>query len=60
MIKLKLFIVALFGTLVGFMITAYFIQEMTFWQFFLIEVLVTFSHQLYTYYKQTLIEQNPT
>ena len=60
MIKLKLFIVALFGTLVAFMITTYFIQEMTFWQFFLIEVLVTFSHQVYTYYKEGLIEQNPT
>ena len=60
MIKLKLFIVALFGSLVVFMITAYFIQEMNFWQFFLIEVLVTFSHQMYTYYKQILIEQNPT
>lgn len=56
MIKLKLFIVALFGTLLAFMVTILFIEELTFWQFFLIEVLITFSHMAYTHYKESLIQ----
>ena len=60
MIKLKLLTVAVLGTLVSYLFTLNFIIEMPFWKFFVIEFLITCSHQFYNYSKRNLNQVNPT
>lgn len=57
MLKLKLFILAVLGTLVTYSLTDLFIIELKFWQFFLIELLITFSHELYNYGKNAELKR---
>ena len=57
MLILKLFILAALGTLIAYGITDLFIIEIKFWQFFLIELLITFSHELYNYSKHTELKR---
>ena len=52
MLKFKLFILAAFGTAIVYCLTDLFIIKIKFWQFFLIELLVTLSHELYNYAKK--------
>ena len=59
MIKLKLLTVAVLGTLLSYLITTSFIIEIPFWKFFIIEFLVTCSHQFYNYNKKRLNQVNP-
>jgi hypothetical protein len=54
MIKLKLFGLAVLGTVMGYAITTNFIQEMPFWKYFVIESCITLFHELYNRAKKTL------
>jgi hypothetical protein len=52
MTKGILLLVAILGTLIGYFITDLFIIEIPFWKFFLIELTITFMHELYNQAKQ--------
>ena len=45
--KIKLVLLAMAGTLLGFLIVKTVIIPVTFWQYFAIEVIVTLFHLLY-------------
>lgn len=45
--KIKLLLVAILGTLVGYWVTNTFIQSMSIWQFMGIEFVITILHLLY-------------
>ena len=51
MVNFKLLILAVLGTAIAYCITDLFIIQIKFWQFFLIELLVTLSHEVYNYWK---------
>jgi hypothetical protein len=51
MLNFKLFMLAAFGTAIVYCLTDLFIIQMEFWQFFLIELLITLSHEVYNYGK---------
>jgi hypothetical protein len=57
MLNFKLFILAALGTIIAYGITDLFIIELKFWQFFVIELLVTFSHELYNYSKNVELKR---
>lgn len=57
MTMLKLTIVAIFGTIVGYWITDNFIQSMSFWQFLGIEFVITILHELYNIAKQEAVNK---
>ena len=44
MLNFKLLILAAFGTAIAYCITDLFVIQIKFWQFFLIELLITLSH----------------
>lgn len=46
-VKIKIMVLAMLGTLFGFLIVKSFIIPVTFWQYFAIEVIVTVFHMLY-------------
>jgi hypothetical protein len=50
--KIKIVLVAMLGTLFGFLIVKSIIIPVTFWQYFAIEVVVTIFHMLYETVKQ--------
>jgi hypothetical protein len=55
--KLKLLLVAILGTLIGFWVTDTFIQSMSFWQFLGIEFVITTLHALYGIAKEQSISK---
>jgi hypothetical protein len=54
MTKLKLMVLAVIGSIMGYVIVTNFIQEMPFWKYFVIELCITFFHELYNQAKKTL------
>lgn len=52
MVNFKLLILAACGTAIAYCITDLFVIQIKFWQFFLIELLITLSHEVYNYWKQ--------
>ncbi len=55
--KLKILVIALMGTLIGYKVVDLFIISVTFWQYFSIEVVVTLLHMLYEHVKQKEINR---
>jgi Flp pilus assembly protein TadB len=55
--KLKILIIALMGTLIGYTVVNLLILPMTFWQYFSIEVVITVLHMLYETAKQREINR---
>jgi hypothetical protein len=55
--KMKVLLIALMGTLIGYRITDLFIVSLSFWQYFAIEVVVTLFHMLYEHVKQKEINR---
>jgi Flp pilus assembly protein TadB len=55
--KLKIFIIAMMGTLIGFTVVDLLIIPVTFWQYFSIEVVITVLHMLYETAKQREINR---
>ena len=45
---------AVIGSIMGYVIVTNFIQEMPFWKYFVIELCITFFHELYNQAKKTL------
>lgn len=55
MTKGLLLVIAILGTIIGYAITDLFIIEISFWKFFLIELIITLLHELYNQAKQQVI-----
>jgi hypothetical protein len=55
--KLKILIIAMMGTLIGFTVVDLLIIPVTFWQYFSIEVVITVLHMLYEAAKQREINR---
>jgi hypothetical protein len=55
--KIKILLIALMGTLIGYKVVVLFIIPITFWQYFAIEVVVTLLHMLYEQVKQKEINR---
>jgi hypothetical protein len=55
--KLKILIIAMMGTLIGFTVVDLLIIPVTFWQYFSIEVVITVLHMLYETAKQREINR---
>jgi Flp pilus assembly protein TadB len=55
--KLKILIIAMMGTLIGYTVVNLLIIPMTFWQYFGIEVIITVLHMLYETAKQREINR---
>lgn len=55
MTKGILFIIAVLGTLIGYCIVDLFIISIAFWQFFLIELVITLMHEIYNQAKIRII-----
>jgi hypothetical protein len=55
--KMKILLIALMGTLIGYKVVQLFIIPITFWQYFSIEVVVTLLHMLYEQVKQKEINR---
>lgn len=55
--KLKIVLLAMLGTLFGYLIVNAVIIPVTFWQYFAIEVVVTLFHMLYEQVKQKEINR---
>jgi hypothetical protein len=55
--KLKILIIAMMGTLIGFKVVDLLIIPVTFWQYFSIEVVITVLHMLYETAKQREINR---
>ena len=53
--KLKLILLAILGTAIGYWITNMFIQSMSFWQYLAIEFMITIMHALYNAAKKEAI-----
>lgn len=55
--RLKLLLVAILGTLIGYWVINTFIQSMSFWQYLAIEFVITIFHELYNFAKQEAINK---
>jgi hypothetical protein len=55
MTKGILFVIAVLGTIIGYFITDLLIIEISFWKFFLIELVITLLHELYNQTKNQII-----
>ena len=55
--KLKIVLLAMLGTLFGYLIVNAIVIPITFWQYFAIEVVVTLFHMLYEQVKQKEINR---
>ena len=56
MTKGILMIVAIFGSIVGYVVVDLFIIPIPFWKYFLIELLITLLHEVYNQVKNSTIE----
>jgi hypothetical protein len=55
--KIKILLIALMGTLIGYRVVDLLIISISFWQYFSIEVVITVLHMLYEQVKQREINR---